>query len=73
MPIASASEASSPDWTILDADQLASPFKWGSVDDAAYGAAPRAISGVTHCDRNLFAGDAPALYRFWKSSGRAGV
>jgi hypothetical protein len=24
--------------------------------------------GVSHCDRNLFAGDAPALYRFWKGN-----
>lgn len=39
--------------------------------DAAYGSVPRAVAGVSHCDRNLFAGDAPALYRFWK--GRAGT
>jgi hypothetical protein len=31
----------------------------------------RTIAGVSHCDRNLFAGDAPALYRFW--NGRAGT
>jgi lysozyme len=38
--------------------------------DAAYGSEPRAVAGVSHCDRNLFAGDAAALNRFWKSSGR---
>jgi lysozyme len=37
--------------------------------DAAYGTVPRAVAGVSHCDRNLFAGDAPALYQFW--NGRA--
>jgi lysozyme len=35
--------------------------------DAAYGSVPRAVAGVSHCDRNLFNGDAPALRRFWKS------
>lgn len=49
-----------------------------SASDAAYGAQPRAIPGVTHCDRNLFAGDANELHRFWQSSsarpnGRTGV
>ncbi len=39
--------------------------------DFAYGAAPKAVAGVDHCDRNLFAGDAPGLYRFW--SGRSGL
>jgi len=39
--------------------------------DAAYGSVPRAIAGVSHCDRNLFAGDAPALQRFW--NGGAGA
>jgi lysozyme len=34
---------------------------------AAYGAVPRAIQGVSHCDRNLFAGDERELYRFWKA------
>jgi lysozyme len=37
--------------------------------DAAYGSEPKAVAGVSHCDRNLFAGDAPALYRFWKGGG----
>jgi lysozyme len=39
--------------------------------DIAYGAPPRTVAGVSHCDRNLFAGDAPALYRFW--TGRNGT
>lgn len=38
---------------------------------AAYGTAPRAIPGVSHCDRNLFAGDEAALYRYWRAGGRA--
>ena len=33
--------------------------------DAAYGDTSRVVAGVSHCDRNLFAGDAPALYRYW--------
>lgn len=33
--------------------------------NAAYGTASRAVPGVTHCDRNLFAGDSTELYRFW--------
>lgn len=33
--------------------------------DAAYGSVPRTVSGVSHCDRNVFAGDASALYKFW--------
>jgi lysozyme len=36
------------------------------------GRAPHLVAGVDHCDRNLFIGDAPALYRFWKGGG-AGV
>ena len=35
--------------------------------DAAYGTVPRAVAGVGHCDRNLFNGDANALYRFWRA------
>jgi lysozyme len=31
---------------------------------------PRAVAGVSHCDRNLFAGDTTALYRFWNGSDR---
>ena len=37
--------------------------------DGAYGAPSRTVAGVTHCDRNLFAGDESALYRFWKGRG----
>jgi lysozyme len=33
--------------------------------NAAYGSVSRAVPGVTHCDRNLFAGDSSELYRFW--------
>jgi lysozyme len=36
-----------------------------SENDTAYGTAPRAIPGLTHCDRNMFAGDIAELYRFW--------
>jgi lysozyme len=36
-----------------------------SADDAAYGSASRALAGVDRCDRNLFKGDAAALYHFW--------
>ncbi len=39
-----------------------------SENDTAYGAQPRAIPGITHCDRNLFAGDEAALYRYWKGA-----
>jgi lysozyme len=42
-----------------------------SADDAAYGSASRALAGVDRCDRNLFAGDASALYRFWGARGAA--
>ena len=31
----------------------------------------RAVAGVAYCDRNLFAGDANALYRFWNSRARS--
>lgn len=37
------------------------------AENAAYGTVSRAIPGVSHCDRNLFAGDAAQLYRFWGS------
>lgn len=43
-----------------------------SSADAAYGSVPRAVPGITHCDRNLFAGDTSALYRYWGvGTGRA--
>ncbi|SJZ39266.1 lysozyme [Enhydrobacter aerosaccus] len=35
--------------------------------DAAYGSVPRAVQGVSHCDRNLFAGNEAALLRYWNS------
>ena len=38
-----------------------------TVSNAAYGATPRAIDGVSHCDRNLFNGDTAELSRFWRS------
>jgi lysozyme len=38
--------------------------------DSAYGSVPRAVAGVSHCDRNLFAGDTTALYKFWNGSDR---
>jgi lysozyme len=38
----------------------------------AYGSEPRAIAGVSHCDRNLFAGDEVELFRYWQGgAGRA--
>jgi lysozyme len=37
--------------------------------DVAFGAS-HAVKGVTHCDRNYFAGDANQLYRFWNSRPR---
>jgi hypothetical protein len=27
------------------------------------------VQGVSHCDRNLFNGDADALQRFWGAAG----
>ncbi len=43
-----------------------------TADKAAYGTVPRAVPGVTHCDRNLFAGDTSALYKYWGvGTGRA--
>jgi lysozyme len=37
--------------------------------DSAYGAPSKAVAGVSHCDRNLFAGDQVALYTYWKGGG----
>jgi len=37
--------------------------------DSAYGAPSKAVAGLTHCDRNLFAGDQVALYQYWKGGG----
>ena len=41
-----------------------------TVADVAYGSEPNMVQGVSHCDRNLFAGDAAALQRFWANGGR---
>jgi lysozyme len=73
-------------WVADHREQPEVPYAWAdrgwklwqyvadeSVETAAYGSAPRAIPGITHCDRNLFAGDQRQLVRFWRSSGRAGV
>ena len=38
-------------------------------DKSAYGTVPKSVAGVSHSDRNIFAGDANALYRFWRSGG----
>ncbi len=35
----------------------------------ALGPLSRAVAGVEKCDRNLFAGDAAALYRYWNRGG----
>jgi lysozyme len=37
--------------------------------DSAYGAPSKAVAGLTHCDRNMFAGDQVALYQYWKGGG----
>ena len=37
--------------------------------DVAYGSTARTVDGVSHCDRNLFAGDEAGLYQFWKARG----
>ncbi len=71
-------------WVADHRDQPEVPVAWASrgwklwqyvanesVQDAAYGSAPRAIPGITHCDRNLFAGNNAQLAQFWRSSGRA--
>jgi lysozyme len=36
-----------------------------SDSNAAYGTASRAVPGVTHCDRNLFAGSSAELHHYW--------
>jgi lysozyme len=74
-------------WLGDPADEPRVPYAWQargwklwqyvaneSENDTAYGAAPRAIPGITHCDRNLFNGDAQSLYRYWGATvGRTGV
>jgi lysozyme len=39
-------------------------------DKAAYGSTPRTVIGVSHCDRNLFAGDSRELYGYWRGPSR---
>ena len=39
-----------------------------SAADAAYGTPGRIVHGLTHCDRNLFAGNEVALYKYWKAT-----
>ena len=70
-------------WLVDYRDQPELPLAWTgrgwrlwqyAGDDEGYGGGSRsalckAVAGVDHCDRNLFAGGAPALYQFWK--GRA--
>ncbi len=71
-------------WLADYREQPEVPFAWAdrgwrlwqyagdeSVADAEFGSVPRAVEGVSHSDRNLFAGDKAALYRFW--GGRAGA
>jgi lysozyme len=36
-----------------------------SDSDTAYGTASLTVPGATHCDRNLFAGNAAELHRYW--------
>ena len=43
-----------------------------SAADTAYGGVSRAVPGVTHCDRNLFAGNEAELSRYWRSGGTGG-
>lgn len=73
-------------WLADHADEPRVPYAWQrsgwqlwqylideSENDAAYGSVPRAIPGITHCDRNLFNGDAQALYRYWGARGQSRV
>ena len=41
--------------------------------DSAYGSPSKAVAGVSHCDRNLFAGDQVQLYTYWKGGGTGRV
>jgi lysozyme len=80
-PITSASVVARCDLWLADyREQPEVPFAWSdrgwrlwqyvgneSESDAAYGTVSRAVKGVGHCDRNIFAGDAAALARFWSS------
>jgi lysozyme len=65
-------------WLADHRDEPEVPYAWAnrgwklwqyvaneSESDAAYGTASRAVPGVTHCDRNLFAGNSTELQRYW--------
>jgi lysozyme len=80
-PIAPGSRLARCDLWLADyREQPEMPYAWADrgwrlwqyvadqqVGDGAYGEPARTVAGVTHCDRNLFAGNASALYRFWKT------
>jgi len=82
-PITSSSVVARCDLWLADyREQPEVPFAWAdrgwrlwqyvaneNESDAAYGTVSRAVKGLDICDRNLFAGDATALTRFW--SGRS--
>jgi len=69
-------------WLADYREQPETPYAWADrgwrlwqymaderVENAAYGTVSRAVAGVDHCDRNLFAGDASQLFRFWGGHG----
>ncbi|HZP99524.1 MAG TPA: glycoside hydrolase family 25 protein [Reyranella sp.] len=78
-------------WLADPRDQPEVPYAWAdkgwrlwqyvaneSAADTAYGGVSRAVPGVTHCDRNLFAGNLAEMQAFWRSgapvrNGRTGV
>lgn len=84
-PITSASLLARCDLWLADYREMPElPFAWAdrgwrlwqyaadeTDDSRAYGDTSRAIAGVSHCDRNLFAGDESALYRYWKGGAGA--
>ena len=78
-PVTSASVVARCDLWLADyREQPEVPFAWADrgwrlwqyvadekESDAAYGSVSRAVKGLSHCDRNLFAGDVAGLNRFW--------
>lgn len=82
-PVTSSSVVSRCDLWLADyREQPEVPFAWADrgwrlwqyvaderESDAAYGSVSRAVKGLSHCDRNLFAGDVAALNRFWVGRG----
>jgi len=80
-PVTSASLLARCDlWLADHREEPELPFGWAdrgwrlwqyaanqTAGDGAFGDTSRTVAGVSHCDRNLFAGDAAALYRFWNS------